>query len=120
MVVVVSYAIGSGIPLLAIAYGGRNLMQRVPFLVNNTRKAQQTFGIIMIATAFLIAFNVDTMVTAWVTNMVPSSWTAQLNQFETNPAVSKQLNNLNSSSDQNSGANWIPAGRYRTSGLLPR
>jgi len=119
MVVVVSYAIGSGIPLLAIAYGGRNLMQRVPFLVNNTRKAQQTFGIIMIATAFLIAFNVDTMVTAWVTNMVPSSWTAQLNQFETNPAVSKQLNNLNSSSDQNGGANLDTGGSLQDLGPAP-
>lgn len=96
VVVVVAYAIGSGIPLLAIAYGGRNLLQRVPFLVRNSGRVQQTFGAIMILTAALIAFNVDTLVTAWVTDMVPASWTAQLNGFETNPAVTTQLGKLNS------------------------
>jgi cytochrome c biogenesis protein CcdA/thiol-disulfide isomerase/thioredoxin len=117
VVVVVSYAIGSGIPLLAIAYGGRNLMQRVPFLVNNARKVQQTFGVVMIITALLIAFNVDTMVTAWVTDMVPSSWTAQLNQFESNPVVSKQLNNLNS--NQNGGAILDTGGTLKDLGPAP-
>ena len=119
VVVVISYAIGSGIPLLAIAYGGRNLMQRVPFLVNNTRKVQQTFGVIMIVTAALIAFNVDTMVTAWVTDMVPSSWTAQLNQFESNPTVSKQLNNLNSDSNQNGGVILDTGGSLQDLGPAP-
>jgi len=119
VVVVVSYAIGAGIPLLAIAYGGRNLMQRVPFLVNNARKVQQTFGAIMILTALLIAFNVDTMVTAWVTEMVPSSWTAQLTQFETNPTVSKQLSNLNSDSGQNNGTTYDTGGSLQDLGLAP-
>lgn len=119
IVVVVSYAIGSGIPLLAIAYGGRNLMQRVPFLVNNARKVQQTFGVVMIATALLIAFNVDTMVTAWVTNMVPDSWTTRLNQFESNPTVSKQLNNLNSNSGQNGGTTLDTGGSLQDLGPAP-
>jgi cytochrome c biogenesis protein CcdA/thiol-disulfide isomerase/thioredoxin len=119
VVVVISYAIGAGIPLLAIAYGGRNLMQRVPFLVNNARKVQQTFGVIMIVTALLIAFNVDTMVTAWVTDMVPESWTTKLNQFESNPALSKQLNNLNSDSGQNGGTTFDTGGSLQDLGPAP-
>ena len=119
VVVIVSYAIGSGLPLLAIAYGGRNLMQRVPFLVNNARKVQQTFGVIMILTAVLIAFNVDTLVTAWVTDLVPAGWTAQLNQFESNPAVSKQLNNLNSNGNQNGVAIPDTGGTLQDLGPAP-
>ena len=92
---------------------------RVPFLVNNAREVQQTSGVVMIATALLIAFNVDTMVTAWVTDMVPESWTTKLNQFESNPTLSKQLNNLNSNSSQNGGTTFDTGGSLQDLGPAP-
>jgi cytochrome c biogenesis protein CcdA/thiol-disulfide isomerase/thioredoxin len=94
VLVVVAYAIGSGVPLLAIAYGGRALIHHIPFLTRNLLRVQQTFGIVMVLTAGLIAFNADTLVTARVTAMIPASWNTALDSFETSPAVSQQLGQL--------------------------
>ena len=94
VLVVVSYAIGAGIPLLAIAYGGRSAIQKVPFLSKNLGKVQKVFGVVMILTAILIALNVDVMVTVWLTDMLPSKWTSSLTAFENSAAVNQQLNSL--------------------------
>jgi cytochrome c biogenesis protein CcdA/thiol-disulfide isomerase/thioredoxin len=94
VVVVIAYALGAGIPLLAISYGGRALANRIPVLTRNLQRVQQGFGVAMILTAVLIGFGADTMVTTWVTNLVPASWTVSLNSFETSPAVSQALGQL--------------------------
>ena len=96
VLVVIAYAIGAGVPLLAIAYGGRALIQRVPVLTRNLQRVQQGFGVAMLLTAVLMAFSVDTLVTTWLTNAVPASWTASLNSFETSAAVSQGLGQLKS------------------------
>ena len=96
VLVVIAYAIGAGIPLLAIAYGGRALIQRVPVLTRNLQRVQQGFGVAMLLTAALMAFNADTVVTTWLTNAVPASWTASLNSFESSAAVSQGLGQLKS------------------------
>ncbi|MGE5221840.1 MAG: cytochrome c biogenesis protein DipZ, partial [Omnitrophica WOR_2 bacterium] len=92
--VIIAYALGAGIPLLAIAYGGRSLIRRVPFLVQNTQRLQRLFGAVMVLTAALIAFNADTLVTAWATSLVPSGWSAQLNGFESSSLVNQQISRL--------------------------
>jgi cytochrome c biogenesis protein CcdA/thiol-disulfide isomerase/thioredoxin len=92
--VVGAYALGAGIPLLAIAYGGRAVIQRVPLFIRNMGRLQQVFGAVMVLTAVLIAFNADTLVTAWATNLLPSNWSAQISSFENSPLVSQQLNQL--------------------------
>ena len=94
VLVVIAYAIGAGIPLLAIAYGGRSVIQKVPFLSKNLGKVQQVFGVIMILTAVLIAVNVDVLVTVWLTDRLPSRWTAALTAFESSDVIDQQLGNL--------------------------
>ena len=94
VLVVVAYAVGAGIPLLAIAYGGRSLINKVPALSNNLGRVQQVFGVVMILTAFLIAVNVDVMVTAWLTDRLPGL-SSSLSSFESSQSVSQQLQNLN-------------------------
>lgn len=91
VLVVIFYAIGAGIPLLAIAYGGRSLIQKVPFLSKNLANVQKVFGVIMILTALLIAFNADVMVTTWLTQRLPSGWTSSLTAFESSDTVTQQL-----------------------------
>ena len=95
--VVIAYAIGSGIPLLAIAYGGRSIIQKVPFLNKNLGKVQRIFGIVMIMTAIAIALNFDVLVTSWLTNALPSGLSSALSRFETSSAVNEQLDNLTKS-----------------------
>ena len=94
MTVVISYAIGAGIPLLAIAYGGRSLIQKVPFLSKNLGRVQKVFGVIMILTAVLIALNVDVLVTTWLTQRLPSGWSTALTAFETGDVISEQLDQV--------------------------
>lgn len=94
VLVVISYAIGSGIPLLAIAYGGRSLIQKVPFLNRNLGNVQKVFGVIMILTAILIAMNADVLVTVWLTEKLPSRWSSALTAFENSEAVTEQLQGL--------------------------
>ena len=91
VLVVLAYSIGAGVPLLAIAYGGRALFSKAAILTSNPHRIQQGFGLVMLLTAGLIAFNADTLVTAWVTNLVPEQWSNQLNAVETNSLVSQQL-----------------------------
>ncbi len=92
--VVAAYAVGAGIPLLAVAYGGRAAIARVPFLVRHPLHIQRAFGIVMILTALLIAFNVDVQVSAWAASLVPGSWTAQLDGFESSAVVTQNLSQL--------------------------
>ena len=94
VLVTLAYAVGAGIPLLAITYGGRALIERIPVLARNTLNLQKAFGAVMVVTAFLIAFNVDAMVTAWVTGLVPTQWTSSLNGFESSPIVTRQISQL--------------------------
>ena len=95
--VVIAYAIGSGIPLLAIAYGGRSLIQKLPFLNRNLGKVQRIFGIVMIMTAVAIALNFDVLVTSWLTNALPSGLSSALSKFETSSSVNEQLDELTKS-----------------------
>ncbi len=96
--VVIAYAFGTGIPLLVIAYGGREAIRRIPLFIQNPVRLQQIFGGVMVLTAILIAVNADTLVTAWATSLIPASWTAQLNGFENSPLVSQKLAQLSQGS----------------------
>ncbi|MGH2544583.1 MAG: cytochrome c biogenesis CcdA family protein, partial [Ardenticatenaceae bacterium] len=46
--VVVAYAIGAGVPLLLLAYGGQALARRTSLLSRHSLKVQQSFGVVMI------------------------------------------------------------------------
>jgi len=89
--VVFAYSLGVGIPLLLVTYGGRALIQRVRILSGNLLRIQQAFGVLVILTALLIGFNLDTQFTAWATGAIPASWTAGLTAFENSPIVQEQL-----------------------------
>jgi len=100
VIVVVSYAIGSGIPLLGIAYGGRTLINKVPFLSKNLGKVQKGFGVVMILTAVLIALNMDVLVTTWLTDALPGGLSRALTALETSDAVTEQLDAISGREDQ--------------------
>ena len=102
VVVAISYSIGVGIPLLAIAYGGQALISRLPALSRHTLVVQKVFGGLMIVTAVLIALNVDVTLSAQAASLLPADWSKRLTAIETNPAVINQLQALN-------GGNPAPA-----------
>jgi cytochrome c biogenesis protein CcdA/thiol-disulfide isomerase/thioredoxin len=109
--VVFSFAVGAGIPLLAVTYGGRALIQRTGFLSANLARIQRVFGVIVILTAVLIGFNLDTQISAWLTSVLPAGWTAGLNSFENSRIIQEQLAQL-------SGGGTVPPENREGAGIL--
>ncbi len=92
--ITLAYALGAGIPLLAIAYGGRTVLRRAPALARRSDGIQRGFGALMVAMAALIGLNADVAVTAWATSALPSDWNNRLQAFEGTPAMRAQLDQL--------------------------
>ncbi|MDT4738531.1 cytochrome c biogenesis CcdA family protein [Bradyrhizobium sp. WYCCWR 12699] len=68
----IAYAIGAAIPMLAIAYGGQAATTRVRSLSRITPRLQQGFGIVVIAFAVAAYFQYDTLIVAWLTGFYPT------------------------------------------------
>ncbi|HEY0064079.1 MAG TPA: cytochrome c biogenesis CcdA family protein [Telluria sp.] len=62
----VLYAAGAGIPMLAIAYGGQFMRGRVRQLARHTVRLQQCFGLLVMLTAGAIYFQYDVLAYAWL------------------------------------------------------
>lgn len=92
-----AYALGSGLPMLAITLGGRQLLQKVPWLLNNTAKIQQVFGVLMMVVALGIYFNIDRQFQAYILQKFPQ-YGAGLTSIEQNKAVQNELLKLKGTS----------------------
>ncbi|MDA9407127.1 cytochrome c biogenesis CcdA family protein [Bradyrhizobium sp. CCBAU 45384] len=68
----VAYAIGAAIPMLAIAYGGQAATTRVRNLSRISPLMQQGFGVVVIAFALAAYFQYDTLIVAWLTGFYPT------------------------------------------------
>jgi len=66
------YAIGAGLPMLLIAYGGNWVSARLPFLQRRAGLVRKVFGAIAIVVAVLQLFQYDVFVSAWATGWLPS------------------------------------------------
>ena len=101
LVLVVAYAIGAGLPLLAIAQGGRALIGRL-HLRSTAGWATRAFGALVIATAGLMAVGADTAISADLTSALPD-WTNTLQALERSNPVQSALSQLEGH-DQSSAA----------------
>ena len=63
------FAVGAGIPMLVIAYGGQAIAARVRGLSRYTQRLQQGFGVLLILTAAAIYFQYDILAYAWISNL---------------------------------------------------
>jgi len=68
----VVYAIGAAIPMLAIAYGGQAATARVRSIARLSPRLQQGFGIVVIGFAIASYFQYDTLIVAWLTAFYPN------------------------------------------------
>ena len=66
------YAIGAGIPMLVIAYGGRFVTKRVRVIARYAERLQQVFGGLIVLTALAIYFHYDVQFYAWLSNYLPT------------------------------------------------
>ena len=68
----VTYAVGAAIPMLAVAYGGQAVTTRVRSFARIAPRLQQGFGVVVIGFAALSYFQYDTLVVAWLTQFYPN------------------------------------------------
>ena len=68
----VTYAVGAAIPMLAVAYGGQAVTSRVRSLARIAPRLQQGFGVVVIGFAALSWFQYDTLIVAWLTRFYPN------------------------------------------------
>jgi cytochrome c-type biogenesis protein len=63
------YALGAGIPMLVIAYGGKFIASRVGRIARHAESLQRAFGVLLILTACAIYFQYDTLIYAWISQL---------------------------------------------------
>jgi cytochrome c biogenesis protein CcdA len=66
------YAVGAGVPMLAIAYGGQFVTTRVRSIARVSHRLQQGFGAVIIIFAAATYLQYDTLVTAWFSEVYPN------------------------------------------------
>jgi cytochrome c biogenesis protein CcdA/thiol-disulfide isomerase/thioredoxin len=113
LALVVAYSIGAGLPLLAIALGGRALLARLK-LRSASGWAGRAFGALVIVTAGLMAVGADTTLSADLTSTLPN-WTNALQSLERANPVQQALSNLEGH-DQVAGDTSNPGGTQASLG----
>ncbi|MEH2449991.1 cytochrome c biogenesis CcdA family protein [Nostoc sp.] len=68
----VAYGIGAGLPLLAIAYGGRILSKRILNLRSHSAVLQRVGGVAIVATAIAILLGWDVQIQLWLAPFFPT------------------------------------------------
>ncbi len=71
----VCYAIGAALPMLAIAYGGQHASTRVRQLARHTHRLQQGFGVLVVGVGLAMLFQLDGPITVWLTQFYPQGLT---------------------------------------------
>ncbi|MBU0706994.1 cytochrome c biogenesis protein DipZ [Patescibacteria group bacterium] len=102
--ITLAYSIGTGLPMLAIIFGGRQLLQRVPWLLRNTAIIKKVFGVLMILTSIGIFYNIDRSFQTYILDKFPSYGTG-LTEIEDNETVRQELEKVDEQTinDENMG-----------------
>lgn len=58
------YALGAGIPMLVIAYGGQFMRRHIRSVARHAERLQQVFGVLILATAALFYYQADVLLYA--------------------------------------------------------
>lgn len=66
------YALGAGLPMLLVAYGGNWASSKIAFFSRRANLIRKLFGAIAIAVAALQLAQYDVLVSAWATQWLPS------------------------------------------------
>jgi cytochrome c biogenesis protein CcdA/thiol-disulfide isomerase/thioredoxin len=107
LILVIAYSLGAGLPLLAIAVGGRAALSRL-HMRSASAWASRAFGVIVLATAGLMAAGADTALSADLTSALPD-WTGTLQALERSGPVQSALNALGVGSGDNSDTGTVQA-----------
>jgi cytochrome c biogenesis protein CcdA len=82
ILIVLFYAIGTGLPLYFIAKGGSKVSQKLNFVKKENQKIRQVFGLVILCTALFILSGADRALQTWTLSNLPESWTQLATTFE--------------------------------------
>lgn len=66
------YALGAALPMLALIHGGQAVVRRVRGLARHAVALQRAFGVLVLASAAAIWFQVDTQIAAHIPSIFPT------------------------------------------------
>jgi cytochrome c biogenesis protein CcdA/thiol-disulfide isomerase/thioredoxin len=72
VLITLAYTIGTSLPMLAVMFGGRTLLKRVPSLSRNAGGIQRGFGVLMIVLGITIGLGFDRSIQAAILTAFPS------------------------------------------------
>lgn len=121
IIITLSYALGTAIPLLAITAGGRTLLTRHPWLLKHTAHIQKGFGVLMLITALAIYNSWDRQFQTYILEKFPAYGTG-LTKLEDNTIVRERLRVLKETgtpeSDRGDAPDFIAGGQWFNSAPL--
>ncbi|QQS15900.1 MAG: cytochrome c biogenesis protein DipZ [Candidatus Moraniibacteriota bacterium] len=88
-----AYSAGAAFPMLLVMWGGRALLQRVPWLLSHGAAIQRAFGVVMIVTAFAILVQADRKFQTFVLTVFPN-YGSGLTSFEDTGFIRGELSKL--------------------------
>ncbi len=71
-ILLVAYALGAGIPMVIIAYGGQYMTTKVRWLTPYTHRIQQIFGLLILGLAIAMFFQYDLLLQAKLLEIFPA------------------------------------------------
>jgi cytochrome c biogenesis protein CcdA len=66
------YALGAALPMLALIHGGQFVVQRMRSVARHALALQRAFGVLVLASAAAIWFQVDTQLAAHIPSIFPT------------------------------------------------
>lgn len=85
-----AYSAGAAFPMLLVMWGGRALLQRVPWLLSHGAAIQRAFGVVMIVTALAILVQADRKFQTFVLTVFPN-YGSGLTSFEDTGFIRREL-----------------------------
>jgi hypothetical protein len=107
--ITLAYALGTAIPMFVIMRGGQSVLQKNRWLLTRGALIQQIFGVIMIATAVVLYFNIDRKFQTFILQTFPNYGTG-LTSFEQNSLINSALQNIRGTSKTSD--------KYKKSGIM--
>jgi len=117
IIITLSYAFGTAIPLFAVMTGGRTLLNNHPWLSAHTAALQKGFGVLMLLTAIAIYNSWDRNVSTYMLKAFPN-YGAGLTKLEDNALVRTQLQTFKKggtmilNSDYGNAPDFIAGGQW--------
>jgi len=93
--IILSYALGTGVVMLIIILASRHVLEKVKGLYRYLETIHKAFGILIIIAGLGIATGYDRKVQSYLVEITPEGWTSFLQSFEENESVLEAIDNLN-------------------------